>query len=181
LTRLPYLRAAATSDQRVIVVAILSAAATILAAMFSALAAYLASKRQQRRTTYSEAVRAATAWKELLYRVRRRQEGQAPAIIDLFHRAQDDLSYFEAWVGAESKYMRRSYLRLVVAVKAATEEPIQQAWRDPVRPQPGDAQPGDVHPDLGEAVGAFLTDVRSHLSPWPWRKVAMVWRNRKGA
>lgn len=170
-----------TDHQTSLVVASVAGSVSLTVAILGALAAYLAAKRQQRRLTYSEAVRAATAWKELLYRVRRRQAGQEPAIIEHFHQAQDDLSYYQAWVGAESRYMARSYARLVKAVKEATEAPIQLAWKDEVRPVPGDAQPGDTHPDLTVAVGAFLQDVRSHLSPWPWRKIAMVWRNRKDA
>jgi hypothetical protein len=170
-----------TTDERAIIVAIIAAAVSIVVAVLGALAAFFAARRQQRRTTYSEAVRAATAWKELLYRVRRRQEGQAPAIIELFHQAQDDLSYYEAWVGAESKYMARSYRSLIKAVKDQTEAPIRAAWQDELRSVPGDAVPGDVHPDISDAVGAFLKDVRSHLSPWPWRKLAMAWRNRKGS
>lgn len=172
---------AVSENERALIVTAIAGTVSIVVAVLGGLAAYLAAKRQQRRSTYSEAVRAATAWKELLYRVRRRRKGQAPAIIELFHQAQDSLSYYKAWVGAESKYMARSYERLIKAVKRPTEVLIQQAWQDPIRPVPGDAQPGDIHPDFDEAVGAFLQDVRSHLSPWPWRKIAMVWRNRKGA
>lgn len=164
-----------------LVVALIAGVVAVTVAVLGALAAYLAGKRQQRRATYSEAVKAATAWTELLYRVRRRRKGRAPAIIELFHVAQDSLSYYQAWVGAESVYMARSYKRLVKSVKDATESEIQQAWKDAIRPVPGDALSGDVHPDVEETVGAFLKDVRSHLSPWPWRKIAMAWRNRKGA
>jgi hypothetical protein len=173
--------ASLTESERAIVVASIAGAVSISVAVLGALAAYFAAKRQQRRATYSEAVRAATAWKELLYRVRRRQEGQAGAIVELFHEAQDSLSYYEAWIGAESKYMARSYKRLVAAVKHQTEDPIRNAWRQKLRPLPGDAVPEDVHPDVGGAVSAFLKDLRSHLSPLPWRKLAVVWRNRKGA
>lgn len=168
-------------SERAIIVAVIAGAVAISVSVLGALAAYLAAKRQQRRTTYSEAVRAATAWKELLYRVRRRQKGQEAAVIELFHLAQENLSYYEAWVEAESKYMGRSYKRLVRAVKSATETSIQEAWREQRRPLPGDARASDVHPDLNEAVSAFLKDVRSHLSPWPWRKVAMVYRNCEDA
>lgn len=168
-------------SERAITVAVIAGAVAITVSVLGALAAYFAAKRQQRRTTYSEAVRAATAWKELLYRVRRRQKGQEHAIVELFHVAQENLSYYEAWVEAESKYMGRSYKRLVRAVKSATEASIQQAWREQRRPLPGDARPGDVHPNLDPVVSAFLQDVRSHLSPWPWRKIAMVCRNMKDA
>lgn len=160
--------------------AIIAGSVALTVAVLSALSAYLAAKRQQRRVTYSEAVKAATAWTELLYRVRRRRRGQGPAIIELFHLAQENLAYYQAWVGAESPHMACSYRRLVTTVKAATEAEIQQAWQDPIRPIPGDALPNENHPDIDEAVGAFLKDVRSHLSPWPWRKLAMVRRNPKG-
>lgn len=170
-----------TDHQTSLVVAVVAGSVSLTVAVLGAFAAYLAAKRQQRRATYSEAVRAATAWKELLYRVRRRQAGQEAEIIEHFHQAQDDLSYYQAWVGAESQYMARSYQRLVKAVKDATEEAIQSAWKEEIRPVPGDALPGEPHPNLDEAVGVFLQDVRSHLSPWPWRKIAMVRRNRKDA
>lgn len=171
--------ASVSDNERAVLTAVVAGAVSLTVAVLGALAAYLAGKRQQRRGTYSEAVRAATAWKELLYRVRRRQRGGAPAIIELFHVAQENLAYYEAWVGAESKYMARSYKRLVRAVKAKTEPLIQEAWKGNVRIAPGDALPTDLHPALDADVGAFLKDVRSHLSPWPWRKIAMVWRNRE--
>lgn len=172
---------AINENERALVVAVIGSATAVIVAIVGAMVAYFTAKRQQRRATYSEAVRAATAWKELLYRVRRRQKGQAPAIIELFHQAQDNLSYYQAWVGAESKYMARSYARLTEAVKKPVEPLVREAWKEGIRGVPGDARPGDVHPDPSAAVGAFLQDVRSHLSPWPWRKIAMVWRNRKGA
>lgn len=168
-----------SDGERAFALAGIAGSVSITVAVLGGLLAYMAAKRQQRRATYSEAVKAATAWKELLYRVRRRGPRQARELIGRFHDAQDNLSYYQAWVEVESKYMARSYRRLVDAVKAKTEADIQAAWRAEVRSVPDDALPEDTHPDLSGDVGAFLQDVRSHLSPWPWRKAAMVWRNRK--
>jgi hypothetical protein len=162
-----------------LVAAVLAGFVALIVAIIGAMAAYFATKREARRITYSKAVRAATAWKELLYRVRRRNANQASDIVQLFHEAQDDLSYYQAWIGADSRSMARSYRRLVEEVKQATQEPIKKAWAEPIRPVPGDALPDDLHPDLQMFVAAFLDDVRSHLSPWPWRKLQVVWRNRK--
>lgn len=170
-----------TENERAVMVAVIAGSVALVVPLLGALAAYLATKRQQRRTTYSEAVRAATAWKELLYRVRRRRADGVPQLMERFHVAQEELAYYEAWIGAESHYMAASYKRLVAAVKTKTEPLIQQAWKDRVRTPPGDAQPGDVHPDLEPDVGVFLQDVRGHLSPWPWRKLAVVLRNKKVA
>jgi hypothetical protein len=162
-------------------VAVIGAVATVSVALVGGLAAYFSSKRDRRRQLYGEAVRAAMAWQELLYRVRRRAEDESRELVHRFHEAQDQLTYFQAWMASDSKYMSRSYDRLVKDVKAETIGLIREAWQAPVRAIPGDAQPGDRHPDLDAARQRFMTDVRSHLSPLPWRRAAMAWRNRESA
>jgi hypothetical protein len=159
-------------------IAIPAATATAVASL-SALAAYLASKRERRRVLYSEATKAAVAWEEMLFRVRRRSADQERELIDTFHTLQDDLTYHRGWVGSESRYMKRSYDKLTTEVKRATTDLITEAWTKPVRPAPGNALPDDVFPELAPFIDAFLCDVRSHLSPWFWRKLAVVWRNWK--
>ena len=170
-----------TETERALLVAGIAASATITVALLTALAAYLAMKRERRREVYSEAVRSAVSWKEMLYRVRRRSEGQEQDLISRFHELQDRLAYHQAWVGSDSEYMKRSYDRLVSEIKAKTQPLIAEAWTGTIRPVPGNAWPEDVHPDLSGLVDTFLEDVRGHLSPWPWRKLAVVCRNRKGA
>lgn len=166
------------SAARPVTVAVIAAFATVTVAIIGALAAYLSAKRDRRRRLYGEAVRAAMAWQELLYRVRRRGEDEGRALVHRFHTAQDQLSYYQAWVASDSKYMARSYERLVREVKTATEALIREAWDSPVREIPGNARPGDSHPDLRHAQWRFMADVRSHLSPFPWRRVAVAVRNR---
>jgi hypothetical protein len=161
-------------------IAILGITTTVVVALLSALAAYLASKRERRRVLYSEAAQAILSWKEMLYRVRRRSDDQARDLISTFHDLQDKLTFYEAWIGSESKYMSRSYKRLVKAIKSKTESLIRDAWKQPTRKVPGDALPSDQHPDLSADVDSFLQDVRSHLSPLFWRKGALAYRNRRG-
>jgi hypothetical protein len=154
------------------------AATAVTVACLSALAAYLAGKRERRRALYSEAVKAAVAWEEMLFRVRRRSEGQERELVERFHDLQDDLTYHQAWVGSESKYIKRSYDKLIADVKSGTAELITKAWEQPLRPAPGNAFPGEEVPNVAPSVDVFLCDVRSHLSPWFWRKLAVAWRNR---
>jgi|NGEPerStandDraft_6_1074524.scaffolds.fasta_scaffold75278_2 hypothetical protein len=161
--------------------AVIGASATFAVGAITAGAAYLASKRDRRRNLYGEAVKVAVGWKEQLYRVRRRAEGAEREIINDFHRLQDSLAYHQAWIGSDSLYMKRSYDHLVTGVKARTESLITAAWDEPIRPSPGNARSEDSHPAINDLVDDFLSDVRSHLSPWPWRKVAVRWRNRKSA
>ena len=162
-------------------IAILGMATTVVVALLSALAAYLASKRDRRRSLYSEAVQVIVGWKEMLYRVRRRSDDQTRDLVNSFHDLQDKLSYYQAWIAGESKYMSRSYAKLVKGIKGKTETLIEKAWQAPGQPDPGKTPKVEEHPDMSEYVDAFSADLRSHLSPWPWRKVAVAWRNRKGA
>jgi hypothetical protein len=161
-------------------IAILGMATTVVVALFSALAAYLAAKRDSRRSLYSEAVQVIVSWKEMLYRIRRRTDSQVPDLVSAFHDKQEKLSYYEAWIGGESKYMSRSFRRLVRGIKEKIEPLILEAWDAPVRPAPGKALKGDAHPDISHLVDAFTADLRSHLSPLPWRKIAVAYRNRQG-
>lgn len=168
-----------TDATKAIVAACISAGATVTVAVFSLLAAYMANKRDRRRTLYSEAIRTAVGWKEMVYRVRRRTAGQEQELINQFHELQDRLAYYQSWVGSESAAMKRSYDTFVGSVKGCTEQLIRAAWEEPIRPVPGNARTSDEHPDLSDLTDTFLTDVRSHLSPWPWRKAAVRWRNRR--
>lgn len=117
----------------------------------------------------------------MLYRVRRRAAGDDRKLIDDFHALQDSLTYYQAWIGSDSLYMKRSYDTLVKGVKSGTEPLITAAWAEPIRKSPGNATPTDEHPDISELVDNFLRDVRGHLSPLPWRKLAVRWRNREVA
>lgn len=159
-------------------VAVIAAVASILVALLAGFFTYAAAKRQVRRDTFSAAVRAAVAWKEMVYRVRRRGSGDAPRLIEEFHKLQDELAYYEAWVAIESPSMAKSYRRLVKAVKSKTEDLIREAWDAPIRPVPGNAIDSDVHPDVSADTDAFLEDIRDHMSIWFWPRLQLRKRNR---
>lgn len=146
----------------------------------SGLSAYFAAKRDRRRVLYGKAVQEILKWNEMVYRVRRRDPSEDRDLIHAFHEIQEGLSYHQAWIASESKYLHRSYLRLVKAIKDDCLAPINAAWAQ-VRPIPGAPIPGDVHPDPQRNVDPFMRDVRSHLSPWFWRRLALAYRNRKDA
>lgn len=156
------------------------ALASVAVAAGTGLSAYLSVKRDRRRVLYGQAVQEVLKWNEMVYRVRRRDPSEDRELIHAFHEIQESLSYYQAWIASESKYLDRSYLRLVESIKAQCEEPIQEAWMQ-VRQIPGAPLPGDVHPDPQEHVDPFMHDVRSHLSPWLWRRLAFAYRNREAA
>lgn len=168
------------SDLRFLIF-IVAAAATIIATLITTYASRSAATKERRRVLYGEAIQAAVSWNELLYRVRRRRDNKEHAreIIEKFHDAQDRLSYYQGWVASESRYLARSYRRLVSHIKTETEPLIQQAWNQPVRKLSDlTSSNGDSHPNIDAQVDHFVCDIRSYLSWQPWRKLAVAWRNR---
>lgn len=160
---------------------VVAAAATVIASLITTYVARAAAIKERRRALYGEAIQAAVSWNELLYRVRKRRDNKEHAreITEKFHETQDRLAYYQGWVASESKYLARSYRRLIARIKTETEPLIQQAWSEPVRKTKDLAKSdGDTHSDVHKFVDAFVQDVRSHLSLLPWRKLAVAWRNR---
>lgn len=159
-------------------IALVSAA---IVALLSAFTARAFVSRDRRRQMYGEAFRSALEWREILYRVRRRDNTKEHDrdIIDRFHELQERLDFYEGWIGSESEYLRRSFKKLVKAAKDATQSDIQAAWSK--RGKSGNAAPADSHPSIDQGVmDGYLRDVRGHLSLQPWRWIAVVWRNREG-
>ncbi|WP_280214811.1 hypothetical protein [Nocardia cyriacigeorgica] len=171
-----------TDTEVKLLVAGVAATGAVVVAVLSALFARIFSQRDRRRQMYGEAFRAALEWREMLYRVRRRDntEDSERIIIDKFHDLQERLDYYEGWIGSESKYMRRSYRKLIHEAKQATRDLIRDAWDTPGKK--GNADPGDVHPQISADIqDGFLRDVRNHLSLQPWRWALVALRNREGA
>lgn len=150
------------------------AAAAITAAIVGVLATYIHNKSSRRREMYGQAIRSVVGWTEMPHRVRRRGDDEGPGLRERFHQLQEELACHRGLIGSESKYVERSYIRLVAAAKRVAKEPIRVAWADP-----GEGSP-DEELDLSSEIAAFLRDVRAHLSPWPWQKLALSYRNRQG-
>jgi hypothetical protein len=159
--------------------AVIAAAGATVVALITATAAFFASKRDRRRQLYGEAYRAAMAWREMLYRVRRRQADKTSELIDRSHDIQEQIYYYTGWIGSESKLLQRSYIRLVQKVKSETKGPLQVAWE--TQPPEGvhwRSLEAETHPNVELAADQFLRDVRNHLSAWQVPKLLLVWRNR---
>jgi hypothetical protein len=160
-----------------LIVAASAAVSAVSVAFISAALARVFAQRDRRRQMYGEAFRAALEWREMVYRIRRRDNTgeHARELVDRFHDLQERLAFYEGWIGSESKFMRRSYQRLITAAKAATRYDLEQAWNTPGRI--GNADPKDHHPAIPQACrDDFLKDVRGHLSVW--RRPGVWKRNR---
>ena len=170
-----------TDTQATLIAAGIAAASAVVVALLSAFVARIYVGRDRRRQMYGEAFRVALEWREMVYRIRRRDNTKENdrVITDRFHELQERLDFYEGWIGSESKYMRRSFGHLVKAAKDATQDDIKAAWEQ--RGTPGSADPDDHHPVIDQsAMDGYLRDVRAHLSLQPWRWMCVAWRNREG-
>ena len=137
------------------------------------------SGQDRRRSLYSDAYRTAMAWAEMVYRVKRRSEGSADAIVARFHDLQEQIAYHQGWLMTEAPELGRSYARLVRAVREEAEPHIQQAWQEPIA-APGAPVVRVPAPITRAEATRFLTDARDHLSAWPWKRWAVRKRNTNG-
>lgn len=156
----------------------------LIAAFYTARLAQRAAARERRRQLYGEAFKAALAWKELYFRVRRRRDTieSRYALVQHFHELQETLDYHKGWISTESKPLWRSYCGLVGKVKREYEPLIQKAWdRNPIPPGKNFPQKElDSLPALSKPEERFLRDVRWHLSLFPLLlKWWVRWVNRK--
>lgn len=169
-----------TATHATLVAAGIAALSAVTVAVLSAFIARIYVGRDRRRQMYGEAFRAALEWQEMVYRVRRRENTKENdrVITDKFHELQERLAFYEGWIGSESKFMRRSFERLVTAAKEATQDEINAAWAK--RGTTGSADANDHRPVIEQsATDGYLRDVRAHLSLQPWRWMGVAWRNRE--
>src|SRR3954468_998730 len=123
---------------------------------------------------YSGAYRAALAWVELYYRVRRRDPENPHELVVLFHKAQEDIDYHQGWLTTESAALGRAYAAFVTKIKIEARPLIQKAWREPpCSPEDGLTVPDGDHPNVEDAKRQFLADVGDHLSLSIERRLAL--------
>ena len=139
-------------------------------------------RRDRRRTLYAEAYKAAVAWVEMLYRVRRRDPQHPYELAARFHEVQECVDFHQGWIDAEHVAFGRAYRQLVSEIKRLTFDEIKEAWRSPpCDPNDGFSLEAEVHPPLAEAKGTFVADLRDHMSLRPWRRRALKRRYRDEA
>jgi len=163
--------------------AIVTAIGAVAVAVLRGLALTLNRQVERERALYSEAFKAAMAWREMLYRTRRREDSDEAKrrLIERFHELQEEIDYFEGWTASEGRAIGRSYCRLVREVKQVSEPLIQAARDAPPRPALAPTPEDEDHPDVRRARERFLKDVRAQLSLLIFPRLGVWWRNREKA
>lgn len=150
----------------------IAASVTAAAALGGVAVNKLADRRDRRRTLYAEAYKAALAWVEALYRVRRRDPDRPYELAAQFHELQEAIDFHQGWIDAESVELGRAYRRLVMSIKALTFHEIKEAWKQPpCDPAQGFSLEEHTHPKVADAKEQFVRDVRDHLSMNPNKRM----------
>ncbi len=136
----------------------------------------------RRRELYSGAFRAVMGWVEGYYRVRRRSPGDERRVVAHLHDLWEQVAFYESWLATEAPELGWSYRQLVRRVKDSVSPLITAAWATDPQPMadelPADELRPETLPDLLRARDQYLTDIRSHQSPWPWSRRELYRRYR---
>jgi hypothetical protein len=131
-------------------------------------------RQDRRRSLYADAYKAALAWVEMLYRVRRRDPNNPYALADQFHCLQESIDFHQAWIESESVHLGRAYRKLVASVKKLTVQEIKAAWKaPPCSPDDGFSLAEGVHPPIDASQDQFIVDLREHMSANPFSRRRM--------
>lgn len=163
-----------------VALAIIGIFGTVIVALISALIGRALAVRDRRREQYGNAYKTAVEWREMVFRVRRRSSDSDADLQQKFHDLHERIAFHEGWIGSESEAMRRAFRKLQTAVRDETRACIQQAWQT----TPSDSLETINSQEIIEnkkADDAFLKAVRRHLSWQPWRRLALMWSQRKGS
>lgn len=125
----------------------------------------LRESRDRRRDEYGRAYAAAMNWVEFPYRIARRVSDEPAvraALVEMMHRAQQDIYFHQAWLRTTSPAICASFDALVSAIKEQTRPHITEAWAAPGDPAATLANRFDV--DVSTASEAFIESVRRDVS-----------------
>lgn len=89
-------------------------------------------EKERRRQLFGQAFQAPIAYREFVYRVRRRRDDSAEErvrISDALHEVQERLKYFDAILRVEAPPVSKVYSELVEATRDIAGRQIAEAWK----------------------------------------------------
>lgn len=165
----------------VLIAAIVTAAVTAWLVGWTARRKSREEERARQRALFAEAYQAYAVYKEMPYAIRRRRDDDLPGervrLSEITREIQGKLSYYEAWIAAESATVGDAYSRLIGELRKVAGGAMREAWKAP--PITTDAEmnmPSTIidlstlaplEKDFTRAVHAHL----DRLAPW-WPKAS---------
>jgi hypothetical protein len=96
--------------------AIVTGLVTLVSLVLRGVGLVISGQQARQRDLFSKAYEAAMGWNEMLYRIRRRADGDEAdrALVERFHELQEQIDYYEGWTASEGRFIGKSYCRLVL-------------------------------------------------------------------
>lgn len=138
-------------------------------------------ERARVRGTLAEAYQAYADYKEFPYAIRRRRADQKEAerirLSEELRKVQSRISYFQAWVQAESPETGTAYNELIAAARRIAGSAMREAWRAPGLENDEGMNIGSDRVDLNDlrpAEEKFIAAMKKHVAavtaPW-WKRI----------
>jgi hypothetical protein len=142
----------------------------IVASAFGALIIFalsqLAATRDRQREEYAKALQSAVKWKEMPYRIRRRDpndQAAATRLVEVMHELQEEIAFHDAWLSVQAPEVAIAYRSLIEKVKSETEGHLQVAWEAGESP-PVPMNIGNLYPiEYGQDRMAYIEAVQYHI------------------
>jgi hypothetical protein len=163
----------------VLIAAIVTASVSAWLAIWTARRKSREEERSRQRTLFAEAYQAYAAYKEMPYAIRRRRGDDLPGervrLSEITREIQSRLSYYEAWIAAESTPVGEAYSHLIGKLRKVAGGAMREAWN--AAPITTDTQMNmpptivDLSP-LSQLEKEFTQAAHAHLdrlAPW-WKK-----------
>ena len=155
-----------------ILVAAITGAISLAALSINAWLTGHRNRANRRRELLSKAFEAAVAYREFPYVVRRRRpsspEDERIRISTELRKAQEDISYYSAWLTTESRYVSETYDVLVSRTRQVAGAEIHKAWTETPVQSDDEMNMNDLGLGaLKEQEQAFLLEAADHLSIFP--------------
>jgi hypothetical protein len=166
-----------------VVAAVVSATVVVVAAFISGASTATRDRHNSRRTTYSGAYSACVAYREMAFRIRRRQGARADedrrVLASEMAAVATELAGYVALMHSMPPRMCKLFMTLVEKTREVADAAISDAWRLP----PADSDAAMIAEDidfssLTGAEAAYLQGIGQYLGAAPaWYQ--RVWRSRR--
>lgn len=147
-----------------IVIALIALVTTFLSSLITFICGRYAAQKDEKREIYARAYKSMIRWKEMVYKVCRRENGEGPKLRSEFHEIQVDAAFYEGWIAGTSPSLSKSYIFSMKGIKQCCDNPIRQAWQY----NGSKSEVGELVDDKGirDLEMSFIKDIRRQLSPW---------------
>lgn len=167
------------ADETILLNASVTTTLTLIAGVTTLMVSRYFDRNTKRQEMFANAYKVVVSWKEMLYKIRRRDNSKKmdSQIIREFHQLQKKMDFYQGLLSAESKALGLSYKEFILGTKKETGSLIHAAWKIKGKNPKSDDHAKEVHPNIEKYSDIFLKDIRNWLSWFLFPKLLVLHRN----